>query len=293
MDFSTCVALNNGKRIPILGLGVWNMKDKTYEAVRWALDAGYRHLDCASVYGNEADVGRAIRDSGIPRDELFLTSKLFSGDVRNENVDGGIAGSLERLGTDYLDLYLIHWPIAGKYVAAWKKMEVYAEKGVLRSIGLSNFHPHHYQDVMQEAKIKPVCVQLEIHPYLTQRANIAFYQKEGVAVEAWSPLGGTPGSWNNDVVASSVPDRGRSSGQLFKDPVILAMAEKYGKSAGQIIIRWHLQRGVICIPKSVHKERIIENSQVFDFSISDADMAAITALDHNGRVGADPDTFKF
>ena len=293
MDFSSCVTFYNGKKIPMLGLGVWNMKEKTYDAVRWALDAGYRHLDCASVYGNEADVGRAVKDSGIPREELFITSKLFSGDVRSGDVDGGIRGSLERLGTDYLDLYLIHWPIADKYVPAWKKMEDWAKKGVLRSIGLSNFHPHHYQDVLAAAEIKPACVQLEIHPYLAQAENLAYYSKEGVAVEAWSPLGGTPGSWDNDIVGPSVPDRGRSSGMLFKDPVILQMAEKYGKSAGQIIIRWHLQRGVICIPKSVHKERIIENSQVFDFNISDEDMAAITALDHNGRVGANPDTFKF
>ena len=293
MDLNTRVTFNNGKSIPILGLGVWNMKEKTYEAVRWALDAGYRHLDCASIYGNEEDVGRAVKKSGIPREELFITSKLFSGDVRTGNVDGGIAGSLQRLGTDYLDLYLIHWPIADKYVAAWQKMEEYAEKGVLRSIGLSNFHPHHYEDVMAVAKIKPVCVQLETHPYLAQQENLDYYTKQGVAMQAWSPLGGTPGSWTNDVVASSVPDKGKSSGMLFKDPVILALAEKYGKSAGQIIIRWHLQRGVICIHKSVHKERIIENSQVFDFEISPEDMAAITALDHNGRVGANPDTFKF
>lgn len=293
MDFSTRVKLNDGNEIPILGLGVWNMKEKTYEAVRWALDAGYRHLDCASVYGNEADVGRAIRDSGIPRGEIFLTSKLFSGDLRSGNIDGGIAGSLERLGTDYLDLYLIHWPVAEKYVPAWKQMEAYARKGVLRSIGLSNFHPHHYEDIMAAAEIPPACVQLEIHPYLTQQENIAFYRARQVAVEAWSPLGGTPGSWTSDVVASSVPDKGRSSGMLFRDPLILSLAEKYGKSAGQILIRWHLQRGIICIPKSVHRERILENSQVFDFSLSQADMDAITALDHNGRVGANPDTFQF
>ena len=272
LDFSTCVTFNNGKKIPMLGLGVWNMKEKTYDAVRWALDAGYRHLDCASVYGNEADVGRAVKDSGIPREELFITSKLFSGDVRSGDVDGGIQGSLERLGTDYLDLYLIHWPIADKYVPAWRKMEAWAEKGVLRSIGLSNFHPHHYQDIMAEAKIKPVCVQLETHPYLAQKENLAFYQKENVALEAWSPLGRK---------------------DALENETLKSIAAKYGKSVAQLCIRWVLQHGVLPLPKSVTPSRILENTKVFDFTIDAADMQAIDALKNIGGQCALPDEVDF
>jgi len=289
MDLKTTKKLNSGYEIPMLGLGVWNMYEHTYDAVRWALDAGYRHLDCASAYGNEEDVGRAIKDSGIAREELFITSKLFNTDIRARKVDEAVAGSLKRLGLDYLDLYLIHWPVDGN-VEAWQKMEGYAKKGVLRSIGLSNFHESHFAKIMEVATIKPAAVQLEIHPYLAQNKLIDFYTGQDIAVEAWSPLGGTPGSWG----ASDVdPNRGKGSGLLFKDPTILALAEKYGKNAGQIIIRWHLQRGIIVIPKSVHQDRIVGNSQVFDFELTAEDMAAIAALDRNGRVGANPDTFEF
>ena len=287
MNLQTTKKLNSGYEIPILGLGVWNMHEHTYDAVRWALDAGYRHLDCASIYGNEEDVGRAVKDSGIPREELFITSKLFSADVRSGKVAEAIDASLNRLRLDYLDLYLIHWPAEGS-VEAWLKMEEAAKKGLLRTIGLSNFHVQHYEKIMEKASVKPAVIQLEMHPYLTQKELIEFYNGQGIALEAWSPLGGTPGSWKP---TEDDPDRGKSSAQLFKDPVILGLAEKYGKNAGQIIIRWHLQRGVICIPKSVHQDRIIGNSQVFDFELSPEDMAAITALDHNGRVGMSPDTF--
>ena len=288
MDLNTRVAFRDGRSIPVLGLGVWNMKENTYDAVRWALDAGYRHLDCAAAYGNEEDVGRAVKDSGIPREELFITTKLSSGDVKAGNADAGIRESLARLGLDYIDLYLIHWPMPEMYVPAWQVMESYADKGVLRSIGLSNFHPRHYEILKAAARIQPVCVQLECHPQLNQQENLDYFRAEGLVMEAWSPLGGNPASWGFNAAAGRLHDRG--SAVILQDPVILGLAEKYGKSAGQIILRWHLQRGVVCIPKSIHKERIIENSRIFDFALSDEDMAAIAALNCGARVGSDPET---
>lgn len=269
--------LNNGISIPQLGFGVFRAADgaETESAVRWALEAGYRHIDTAKIYGNEASVGRAIRASGLPREEIFLTTKLWTEDVRAGRTREAFEESLAALGTDYVDLYLIHWPAKG-FAAAWAEMEKLYAEGRVRAIGVSNFHQHHLDELAQTAKVKPAVDQIESHPYLTNQPLIDDCRARGIDVEVWSPLGGSLGKAN-----------------ILQDETILALAQKYGKSPAQIAIRWHLQRGVVVMPKSVHQERIAANFNVFDFALSGEDMAAISALNRDLRVGSDPDNFAF
>ena len=276
MDLTTTKLLNSGARMPIFGLGVFRSKDgeETYNAVRWALDAGYRHIDTAAVYGNEASVGRAIHDSGIPRDQLWITTKLWNTEIRAHNEEAAFAESLRKLGTDYVDLYLVHWPVREEegYLRVWEKMEQFNKEGRARSIGVSNYHVHHLESLLKIANVVPAVDQVECHPELTQVELADFCAAHGIAFEPWSPLG---------------------AGKLLSDPVLTRIAEKYGKTVAQVILRWDIQRGFINIPKSVHKERIESNTQVFDFALSDEDMDRIFALNKDARVGSDPETFTF
>lgn len=269
--------LNNGVSIPQLGFGVFRAEDgaETENAVRWALEEGYRHIDTAKIYGNEASVGRAIQSSGLSREDVFLTTKLWTKDIRAGRTREAFEESLYALGTDYVDLYLLHWPAEG-FSKAWADMEKLLQEGRIRAIGVSNFHQHHLEQLFQTAKILPAVNQIESHPYLTNQPLIDYCQNHGMQVEVWSPLGGSSGKAN-----------------ILKDETLLELAEKYHKSPAQITIRWHLQRGVIVMPKSTHRERIRANRQVFDFTLSNEDMARISALNQNLRTGSDPDNFSF
>lgn len=273
----TELKLNNGVSIPQLGFGVFRAADgdETENAVRWALEAGCRHIDTAKIYGNEASVGRAMRASGVRREEIFLTTKLWTTDVREGRTRAAFEESLAALGTDYVDLYLIHWPAEG-FIQAWAEMEALYREGRIRAIGVSNFHRQHLEALARAADVRPAVNQIESHPYLTNQPLIDSCIAQGIAVEAWSPLGGS-----------------LKKADILHDPTILALAQKYGRSAAQITLRWHLQRGVIVIPKSVHRERIASNLAVFDFALCEEDMAAISALNRNLRVGSDPDCFTF
>ncbi len=275
MNLQTTKKLSNGAEIPVLGLGVFRSKDgqETSNAVRWAIEAGYIHIDTAKIYGNEASVGQGVRDSGIAREKLCVTTKLWNDDMRANRQLQAIDESLKALGMEYVDLYLIHWPVEN-YVESWKAMEKILASGKARSIGVSNFQPHHLDTLMAQSEVMPVVNQVEMHPYLTQEDLRRYSGEKGIAVQSWSPLGG-------------------QGGNVLDDAKIKEIADKYGKSPAQVIIRWDLQHGVITIPKSVHKERIIENADVFNFQLSDADMAAIDSLNKNSRVGPDPDNFDF
>ncbi|MCI1219361.1 MAG: aldo/keto reductase [Bifidobacterium sp.] len=269
------VTLNNGVTIPQLGLGVFQTKSgkETSDAVREALLAGYRHIDTARIYNNEESVGEGLRESGLKRRDVFITTKLWNDDVRSGIAKDACYASLDRLGTDYIDLYLIHWPADG-WEKAWEAMaELYAE-GRVRAIGVSNFQPHHLDTLLTISDTKPAVDQIESSPQFANAQVVDYAKSKGIDVEAYSPLGGTGGS-------------------LLRNPVLAAIAERYGKSPAQVVIRWHLQRGLIVIPKSTHAERIRQNFDVFDFQLSDNDIQAINALDTGQRTGADPDNFDF
>jgi diketogulonate reductase-like aldo/keto reductase len=269
------ISLVNGVSVPQLGLGVFLAGEGsgTEQAVLWALEAGYRHIDTAAVYGNEAEVGRAIARSGVPRSEIFLTGKVWNDAIRQGLTRQAFARTLQNLGTDYMDLYLLHWPVAGT-PDAWRTLEDLYAAGRIRAIGVSNFHPHHIEDMQAYARVMPMLDQIESHPLLNNQALIDWLQSRGIAAGAWSPLGGP-----------RVP--------LLQHPVLTALAGKYGRSPAQIVLRWDIQRGIAVIPKSSHRDRILANSQIFDFALSADDMARIQRLDQNFRVGPDPDHFAF
>ncbi len=277
LNIRSTIALNNGVEIPRLGLGVFRAKDgdETVQAVRWALEAGYRHIDTAAVYGNEEGVGRGIRESGLDRKDIFLTTKLWNDDMRSSRQHEAFEESLKRLGTDYVDLYLIHWPVKEKYMESWLVMEQLYKEGRIRAIGVSNFLPHHLEDLMKVATVVPAINQVECHPLLSQAPLKAFCDKLGIAFESWSPLGGS------------------RDGNLTGNAELTAIGSAYGKTAAQVILRWHLQKGFVVIPKSVHKERISANADLYDFALTEADMAVIDAMNEDKRVGSHPDTFTF
>ena len=273
-DLQGTVDLRNGVKMPYLGLGVFQTKEgrEVVQAVGDALSVGYRHIDTAALYGNEKGVGEAIRGSGIPRKDIFVTSKVWNSDQGYDSTLRAFDKSLKLLGFDTLDLYLVHWPVKGKFIETWRALEKIYEAKRVRAIGVSNFLQHHLEELLPHCRHVPMVNQMEFHPYLVQQDLIEYCQAKGIQYEAWSPL---------------------MQGRITKVRELLALAEKYKKDVAQIVLRWDLQKGVVTIPKSVHKERIIRNSRFFDFEISPADMKAIDSLDRHERVGADPDTFEF
>ncbi|HEY5855067.1 MAG TPA: aldo/keto reductase [Aldersonia sp.] len=286
MDTTTVptVTLNNGTPIPQLGLGVWQADDADTEAaVRFAIaEAGYRHIDTAAAYGNERGVGRGVAASGVPRSEVFVTTKLWNADQGYEPALRAFDTSLERLGLDYVDLYLIHWPLQSpdRVLRTWEALTHIAESGRVKAIGVCNFEPHHLQPLLDAGGVVPAIDQVELHPRLAQKEIRVFGAEHGIAVESWSPLGGTSNAgWG----------RHSKPNTLLSDPVLTAIGARNGKSPAQVMIRWHLQNGLIVIPKSVHEARIRQNIDVFDFELSAADLAEIDALDTGERVGAHPD----
>ncbi|MCL2096437.1 MAG: aldo/keto reductase [Oscillospiraceae bacterium] len=274
MNLSSKIKLNNGVEMPVLGLGVFKSQegDEAYNAVRYAIDAGYKHIDTAAVYRNELSVGKAVKDSGIKREDIFITTKLWNEDMRQNNQEQAFEDSLERLGIGYVDLYLIHWPVKGKYVESWKVLEKIYKSGRAKAVGVSNFHIHHLEDIFAASDLIPAVNQVECHPWLSQTELADYCKGKGILFEPWSPLG---------------------AGALIENEVLKAIAAKYNKSTAQLMLKWGIQRGFVQIPKSVKKDRIIENSQIFDFVISDEDMAEIFKLNINKRVGADPENFTF
>lgn len=274
MKLESTRELNNGIRMPWLGFGVWKIDNaKTEQSVRWAVEAGYRHIDTAKIYGNEQGVGRGVRSCGIPREELFITTKLWNDDMRAGKQMQAFEKSLADLDMEYVDLYLIHWPVSN-FTESWKVLERILDSGRARAIGVCNFQPRHLDTLLAEAKVVPAVNQVESHPHLTQKTVIAYCKEKGIACQAWSPLGG-------------------QGAPLLKDPVITELAEKHGKDPAQIILRWDLQRGVTPLVKSENQGRIISNTQLFDFSLSDGEIASIDSLDQHKRYGPDPDNFNF
>ncbi|NQX61669.1 aldo/keto reductase [Paenibacillus qinlingensis] len=277
-NLQAITTLHNGVTMPWLGLGVFKVEDgpEVVQAVKSAMKLGYRSIDTAAIYGNEASVGQGIREGmaehGLTRDQLFVTSKVWNADLGYESTIAAYEASLEKLGLDYLDLYLIHWPVQGKYVEAWRALETLYKEGRVKAIGVSNFQIHHLEDVMGSGSIKPMVNQVELHPLLAQTDLHDFCKKHGIQLEAWSPL---------------------MQGQLLENPVLSEIAAQYGKSIAQVILRWDLQRGIVTIPKSTKEHRILENGSIFDFELTNEDMAAISGMNQNLRVGPDPDNFDF
>ncbi|KJE28030.1 aldo/keto reductase family protein [Geobacillus kaustophilus] len=269
-----CAALHNGVKMPWVGLGVYKVKEgeEVRSAVRTALEIGYRHVDTAAFYENEEGVGQAIRESGIPREQVFVTTKVWNTDQGYEATLKAFDRSLKKLGFDYVDLYLVHWPVKGKYKETYRALEKLYKDGYVRAIGVSNFHIHHLQDVLADCEIKPMVNQVEYHPRLTQKELHAFCRENGIQLEAWSPL---------------------MRGEILSEPTIVDIGRKYGKTPAQVVLRWDLQHGVVTIPKSVTPARIKENADIFDFSLTDEEMKQIDALNLNKRVGPDPDNFNF
>lgn len=270
-----CIALNNDVMIPQIGFGVFQVEDgpQTVDAVRTAIEDGYRHIDTASVYGNEASVGRAIAESGVDRADLFVTTKLWNDDIRKHRTKDAFQESLDRLGLDYVDLYLIHWPAEG-WQEAWAAMQELYAQGRMRAIGVSNFERNHLAELLEQTDVLPAVDQVESSPTFPNQDLIDFCHGKDIAVEAWSPLGGTGGT-------------------LLTDQRLLDIGEKYGKSSAQVVLRWELQRGVIPLPKSVHSTRIMQNIHVFDFELDESEMRIISSLDTGKRNGADPNNFDF
>ena len=266
------LTLNTGAQIPQLGFGVFQVPpDEVVEPVRTAIEAGYRSIDTAAAYGNEEGVGKAIAESGVRREDLFVTTKLWNDRQGYDSTLQAFDESMTKLGLDYLDLYLIHWPAAGqdKYVETWRAFEKLHNEGRIKSIGVSNFQIPHLRRLFEETDVVPAINQIELHPNLQQADLRAFHREHGILTEAWSPIGQGKG--------------------LLEDTTLASLAEKYGKSPAQIVLRWHVQLGNVVIPKSATPSRIRENIQVFDFEIAEDDMNVIAGLETGERVGPNPD----
>ncbi|MET8554165.1 aldo/keto reductase [Streptomyces sp. NPDC004959] len=269
------ITLNNGVEIPQLGFGVFQIPpEKTKEATLSALDVGYRHIDTAEMYGNEKEVGQAVRESGIDRAELFVTSKLNNGFHAHDDALAAFDQTLADLDIGYLDLFLIHWPLpkVGDFVETWKALEEVYRSGRAKAIGVSNFQPHHLRRLLEETEVVPAVNQIEVHPYLTQEEVRAFGAEHDIATEAWSPI---------------------AQGLVLEDPVITSIANRLGKTPAQVTLRWHIQRGDIVFPKSVTRSRVEENFALFDFTLTEGDMSEISALNRDERTGPHPDEFNY
>lgn len=272
--YTETITLQNGVRMPQIGLGVYKMTDpeQTIEAITYAIRAGYRAIDTAALYGNEKETGEAVRASGVPREELFITSKVWNSDQGYDQTLRAFEHSLEQLGFDYLDLYLTHWPVPELYTETYRAIERLYDEKLLRATGVSNHHAHHLEALLKSAHTPPMVNQIELHPQLTQEPLRAFCKENGIAVTAWAPL---------------------ARGGLLTAQEVTRIAEKYGKTPAQVMLRWHLQHGIIAIPKSVTPHRIEENIAVADFTLTDEDMARIDAMNRNERTGQNPDSFHF
>ncbi|PZR53440.1 aldo/keto reductase [Xylanimonas oleitrophica] len=265
------VTLNNGVEIPQLGLGTYKLPPQdTRDLVLRAFDAGYRHLDTAQMYRNERAVGEAVAAAGLPREEVFVTTKLNNAFHAHDDALAAFDRSLEELGLDFVDLFLIHWPLpaVGLYTEAWAALEEIYASGRARAIGVSNFQPHHLRRVLDEGTVVPAVNQVEVHPWFANEEVRAFDAAHGIVTEAWSPLG---------------------RGAVLADPTVARIAAAHGRSPAQVVLRWHVQRGDVVFPKSATPERVVENARIFDFELSAEDMAAVTALDRGERTGSHPD----
>ncbi len=265
--------LSNGVKMPWLGLGVFKVTEEglAEKTVKAAIDAGYRHIDTAAAYGNEEGVGAGVKNSGVPRDELFITTKVWNADQGYETSLAAFEKSLSKLDMDYVDLLLIHWPVKGKYKETWRALESIYKSGKARAVGVSNFQIHHLQDLAEGSELVPMVNQVEYHPLLSQVELLAYCRANGIQVTAWSPL---------------------MQGHL-DIPILAEIGNKYGKTPAQVVLRWDLQNGVITIPKSVTPSRIAENADIFDFELSREDMEKLSSLNQNRRFGSDPDNFNF
>jgi 2,5-diketo-D-gluconate reductase A len=269
------ITLNNGVEIPQLGFGVFQIPpDETVKATTTALEVGYRHIDTAQMYGNEREVGIAVRESGIPRGEVFVTSKLNNNRLERDDILRSFDTTLADLGLEYLDLFLVHWPLPGvsDYVARWKAMEEIYASGRVKAIGVSNFQPHHLRDLFASSEVRPAVNQIEVHPYLTQDEVRAFGAEHGIVTEAWAPI---------------------AKGKVADDAVIQGIAAEVGRTPAQVTLRWHVQRGDVVFPKSVTRARVEENFHIFDFELDEEAMSAISALNRDERTGPNPDEFNY
>ena len=269
------IRFNNGVEIPQLGFGVFQVPPaETKRAVLAAFEAGYRHIDTAEMYRNEEGVGAALAESGLARDEVFITSKLNNGNHHHDDALRAFDVTLKALGIDQIDLFIIHWPLPAQdlYVEAWRALEEIYRDGRTRAIGLSNFTARQIGRLRAETEVVPALNQIELHPYLSQAEMRAYDAAHQIVTEAWSPIGG-------------------QGGAVLSDPTLSALGEKYGKSPAQVVLRWHIELGNVIIPKSTHAERMAENFDIFDFELAPDDVAMISGLDRNGRVGPNPDSF--
>jgi len=274
MNLQSTKKLTNGVEMPYLGLGVYKMtdRDETLQAIETALDLGYRAIDTAALYYNEEEVGEAIRHSSVRREDIFVTTKVWNSDQGYDNTLRAFETSLKKLDMDYVDLYLTHWPVEGKYVDTYRAIERLYDEKLIRVPGVSNHHEHHLKEIMASCNVAPMVNQIEAHPYLSQEPLRTFCNQQQIAVTAWSPLG---------------------RGNVLKDETIIRIADEYNVSPAQIILRWHLQNDVIIIPKSVTASRIKENSELYHFELTNETMQQLNTLNRNERFGKDPDNFNF
>ncbi|MFA9557032.1 aldo/keto reductase [Evansella sp. AB-rgal1] len=266
--------LHNGVKMPWFGLGVFKVQDgsEAVKAIKSAVKAGYRSIDTAAIYRNEEGVGQGIKECEASREELFVTSKVWNADQGYETTLAAFEETMKKLDLEYLDLYLVHWPVKGKYKDTWRALEKLYKDGRVKAIGVSNFHAHHLEDLLEDAEIVPMVNQVEYHPHLTQKELHSFCKQKGIQLEAWSPL---------------------KQGELLTDETLVEIAKKHGKSSAQVILRWDLQNEIVTIPKSVKEERIIQNANIFDFELTNDEMDRINGLNKNERLGPDPDNFNF
>ncbi len=274
LHLQSTTKLSNGVEMPWFGLGVYKVEegDQVVSSVKWAIEAGYRSIDTAALYQNEEGVGQAIRESGVPREELFITTKVWNSDQGYDTTLQAFEKSRSKLGLDYVDLYLVHWPVKGKYKDTWRALEQLYADGKVRAIGVSNFQIHHLEDLLLDAKVRPMVNQVELHPLLAQVELRNYCKEQGVQIEAWAPL---------------------AQGRLLDNPVLQTIADTHRKSIAQVLLRWDIQSGIVTIPKSIKKERIVQNADIYDFELSVGEMKQIDDLNENRRFGADPDHFDF